>query len=44
MFLEQTNTKKALFVTMVICFGVKEDDSYRQVVDTQITIDALFED
>jgi len=43
-FLEQTKTKKALFVTMVTCFGVKENDSYRQVVDNQITMDALFED
>jgi len=43
-FLEQTKTKKALFVTILTCIGVKENDSYRQVVDNQITMDALFED
>ena len=42
-FLEQTKTKKALFVTMVTCFGVKENGKYHQVVDNQITMDALFE-
>lgn len=42
-FLEQTKTEKALFITMVTCFGVKENDHYRQVVDNQITMDALFE-
>ena len=42
-FLEQTKTNKVLFVTMVTCFGVKENDNYRQVVDNQITMDALFE-
>jgi len=29
---------------MVTCFGVKDNDSYRQMVDNQITMDALFED
>ena len=42
--LEQTKTKKALFVTMVTCFGVKENDSFRQVLENQITMDALFEE
>ena len=42
MFLDQTKTEKALFETTVICFSVKENDNCRQVVDNQITMDALF--
>ena len=42
-FLDETGTKKALFVTMVTCFGVKDNPYYRQAVDNQITMDALFE-
>ena len=41
--LEQTKTNKALFITMITCFGVKENDCYRQVVDNQITMGALFD-
>jgi len=29
---------------MGTCSGVKENENYRQVVDNQITMDALFED
>lgn len=40
---ELLSSGKPEFLTMVTCFGVKDNAYYRQVVDNQITMDALFE-
>lgn len=41
-FLDATGTRKTAFITMITCFGTKENQFYRDVVDNQITMDALF--
>jgi hypothetical protein len=42
-FLENTKTKKSVFVTMLTTFGVKENEYYVGKVQNQINMDALFE-
>jgi hypothetical protein len=41
-FKEKTGTKKTLFTTMITTYGVKKDQYYLDVVDGQLTMDALF--
>jgi len=42
--LERSKSQNEAAVSMGTCSGVKENENYRQVVDNQITMDALFED
>ncbi len=42
-FREQTGSRKALFTTLITPYGVKKDKHYFDVVDAQVTIDALFD-
>jgi len=42
-FQEQTGTKKTLFLTMVTTYGVKNLASHPGLVQSQVTMDALFE-
>ena len=42
-FQEQTGTKKTLFLTMVTAYGVKNLASHPGLVQSQVTMDALFE-
>jgi hypothetical protein len=42
-FLENTKTKKSVFLTMLTTFGVKENEHYVGKVQNQINMDALFE-
>jgi hypothetical protein len=42
-FIEATKTRKTVFITMITTFGVKKNQYYHQLVDNQITLDALFE-
>ena len=42
-FMEKTQTKKSVFLTMLTTFGVKTNEYYLGVVQNQIRMDALFE-
>ncbi len=42
-FQEHTKTKKALFITMVTTYGVKNAKAYPALIQKTITMDALFE-
>ena len=42
-FAQQTNTKKALFTTLITSFGAKQNLEYLRVVDQQLSIEALFD-
>jgi len=42
-FQTQTKTKKSLFMTMVTTYGLKNENSYRGLVQNEITMDVLFE-
>ncbi|MBF0432219.1 MAG: AAA family ATPase [Fibrobacteria bacterium] len=41
-FRTKTNIKHPTFLTMITCFGAKEDYNYIGTVDNQITLEALF--
>ncbi|RYE26979.1 MAG: AAA family ATPase [Sphingobacteriaceae bacterium] len=41
-FRKQTGTRKTLFLTMVTTYGVKNSTSYAGLVQSEITMDALF--
>ncbi|CAN5659785.1 hypothetical protein BH11BAC5_BH11BAC5_31530 [soil metagenome] len=41
-FRERTNTRKALFLTMVTTNGVKNSDNYTGLIQKEITMEALF--
>ncbi|MGI4729954.1 MAG: AAA family ATPase [Janthinobacterium lividum] len=41
-FREQTGTRKTLFLTMVTTYGVKNSTSYASLVQSEITMNALF--
>ena len=41
-FRNQSATKKTLFTTMVTTYGVKKNQHFLSVVDSQITMDAMF--
>lgn len=40
-FIEKTQTKKTVFITMITFYGTKENDSYRELINNQITISDL---
>jgi uncharacterized protein len=42
-FMERTQTKKSVFLTMLTTFGVKTNEHYLGVVQNQINMSALFE-
>jgi uncharacterized protein len=42
-FLEQSATKKSVFLTMMTNFGVRNNDYYLQNVQQELTMDVLFE-
>jgi hypothetical protein len=42
LFQEASKTRKTLFLTMITTYGVKKNDYYVQLVQKQITMDALF--
>ena len=42
MFVEATKTKKTVFLTMITCFGTKENSQYLETIDNQLTINDLF--
>jgi len=41
-FQKITGTKKTIFLTMITPFGVKENEHYIDLVNQQLTLDALF--
>lgn len=41
-FLEDTGSRKAIFVTLITSYGAKETDHYLECVDNQLTLDNLF--
>lgn len=41
-FQESTGTKKTLFTTLITPYGTKENEHYRRVVHSQLTLEALF--
>ncbi|NGX28590.1 MAG: hypothetical protein K940chlam1_00772 [Candidatus Anoxychlamydiales bacterium] len=42
LFYEHTKTKKALFVTLITPFGVRENANFLSAVENQLSIEALF--
>ena len=41
-FIEQSRTKKAVFVTLITSFGAKATEHYFECVDNQLTLDNLY--
>ena len=41
-FLEKTQTRKAIFMTLITPYGTKENDHYLSFVDRQLTLEDLF--
>lgn len=41
-FIEETNTRKAVFVTLITPHGIKDNNHSQLVVDKQLTLDDLF--
>ena len=42
-FLEKTNTKKAVFMTLLTTLGAATNEHYLNTVQNQLTMSALFE-
>lgn len=42
-FLEKTNTKKTVFITLISTFGTKVNEHYLQTVQSQLNMSVLFE-
>jgi len=42
-FQEETETRKTLFLTLITTYGIKENEYARQLVNDEVTMDALFE-
>ncbi len=42
-FLEVTNSRKTVFITLITSYGAKENSWYTQTVNNQLTMDDLFE-
>ncbi len=42
-FLEKTNTKKTVFITLISTFGTKVNEHYLQTVQSQLNMNVLFE-
>ncbi|SCA63078.1 Uncharacterized protein SCG7109_AH_00360 [Chlamydiales bacterium SCGC AG-110-M15] len=42
LFKDMTGTKKAVFLTLISSYGVRRSDLYHNVIDSQLTPDALF--
>jgi hypothetical protein len=41
-FRDNVKTKKTLFLTMITTYGVKRNDYYTNLVQNEVTMDALF--
>ncbi len=41
-FIQSTGTKKTVFITLITAYGALENDCYHQIIDSQISIEALF--
>lgn len=41
-FRERTKTRKSIFLTLVTTYGIKNPDHYAGLVQSQVTMDALF--
>jgi len=41
-FADKTKTRKALFITLVTPYGLRENENYLSCVDKQLTLDTLF--
>ncbi len=41
-FLQETGTRKNVFVTMLTTYGTESDESYRRIISNQLTLDDLF--
>ncbi len=42
LFQKSTKTKKGLFITLITPFGAKENEHFHNIVDHQISLEALF--
>lgn len=42
LFREQTKTKKALFITFITPYGVKQNSYYKEIVHSEVTLDHFF--
>jgi uncharacterized protein len=42
LFRMRTDTRKALFTTLITSFGAKKNTAYLSSVDSQVTLDQLF--
>jgi hypothetical protein len=43
-FRERTQTRKTLFLTLITTFGAKKNDNYINLIQKEITMEALFKD
>ena len=43
-FQEKTKTRKTLFLTLVTTHGIKNPTTYAGLIQSQVTLDALFQD
>jgi hypothetical protein len=41
-FIEKTNTRKAIFLTFITLYGVDKEAGYFGIVDKELTMDDLF--
>ena len=42
-FIEKSKTKKTVFLTMVTTYGVVRNQYYKNLIQNEVTMDALFE-
>jgi len=42
-FVDKTNTKKTIFLTMITTYGVTKNTYYKNLVESEVTMDDLFE-
>lgn len=42
-FIDKTKTKKTIFLTMVTTYGVVKNPYYKGLVQSEVTMDSLFE-
>lgn len=42
LFIQKTNTTKAIFITMITPYGAQKNEYYQQAVQQQLTMDDLF--
>ncbi len=42
-FIDRTKTKKTIFLTMITTYGVAKNSYYKAVIQSEVTMDTLFE-